>query len=86
MGRREGKGLTRNKGNWVLTSLQRSELIPWIKTLNIKTNTLNKNKIEWGAWVAQSVRHPPLDFNSGHDLRVMRSRSTLGSMLNGESA
>jgi len=26
-----------------------------------------------GTWVAQSAKHPPLDFDSGHDLRVMRS-------------
>ena len=24
----------------------------------------------WGAWVAQSVEHPTLDFGSGHDLTV----------------
>ena len=26
----------------------------------------------WGTWVAQSVKHPTLNFGSGHDLRVMR--------------
>ena len=24
----------------------------------------------WGAWVAQSVKHPTLGFSSGHDLMV----------------
>ena len=24
----------------------------------------------WGAWVAQSVKHPTLDLSSGHDLTV----------------
>jgi len=26
----------------------------------------------WGTWVAQLIRHPILDFGSGHDLRVVR--------------
>ena len=26
---------------------------------------------EWGTWVAQSVKRPTLDLNSGLDLRVM---------------
>jgi len=29
-----------------------------------------------GTWVAQSFKHPTLDFGSGHDLRVMRSSPT----------
>jgi len=33
-----------------------------------------------GTWVAQSVKHPTLDFSSGHDLRVMRS-SPAGACL-----
>ena len=24
----------------------------------------------WGTWVAQAVKHPALDFSSGHDLMV----------------
>ena len=39
-----------------------------------------------GTWVVQLVECPTLDFGSGHDLRVMRLSSTLGSMLSGESA
>ena len=31
--------------------------------------------------VAQSVKHLTLDFNSGHDLRVLKSSPALGSML-----
>ena len=34
-----------------------------------------------GAWVAQLVKHPTLDFGSGCDLRVMGSSSGSGSML-----
>ena len=34
-----------------------------------------------GAWVAQLVKHQTLGFRSGHNLRVMRLRSVLGSML-----
>ena len=31
------------------------------------------NFLGWGgAWVAQLVKHPTLDFGSGHDLRVVR--------------
>ena len=26
--------------------------------------------LAWGTWVAQSVRHPTIDFSSGHDLTV----------------
>ena len=29
-----------------------------------------KNSNSWGAWVAQSVKHPTLDLGSGHDLTV----------------
>lgn len=36
--------------------------------------------------MAQSVKHPTLDIGSGHDLRVVRSRPTWSSSLNGESA
>ena len=28
-----------------------------------------------GTWVAQMVKHPTLDFSSGHDLRVLRLSS-----------
>ena len=38
-----------------------------------------------GAWVAQSVKHPTLDFGSGHDLRIMRSSLPSGSVLSAES-
>ena len=34
-------------------------------------------RIDWGTWVAQSVDHPTLDFDSGHVLMVMRSRPSL---------
>ena len=33
-----------------------------------------------GAWVAQSIKHPTLDLNSGLDLRVVSSGPELGSM------
>ena len=39
-----------------------------------------------GTWVAQSVKRLTLDFNSGHDSRVVGSSSTLGSMLSMEPA
>ena len=37
-----------------------------------------------GAWVAQSVKHPSLDFSSSHDLTVMGSSPVLGSRLGTE--
>ena len=33
-----------------------------------------------GTGVAQSVRHPTLDFGLGHDLRIVKSSPTAGSM------
>ena len=33
---------------------------------------ITKSQQKRGAWVAQSVKHPPLDFGSGGDLGVMR--------------
>ena len=33
-----------------------------------------------GAWVAQSVKRPTLDFGSGHDLTVVRSSLASGSV------
>ena len=39
-----------------------------------------------GCRVTQSVRRLTLDFGSGHDLRVMRSSPTWGSVLIKESA
>ena len=36
--------------------------------------------------MAQSVKHPALDFGPGHDLRVVRSSPTLASVLDVESA
>jgi len=39
-----------------------------------------------GAWVAQAVERPALDFSSGHDLGPGIKLSSLGSTLSGESA
>ena len=36
--------------------------------------------------MAQSVKHPTLDFISGHDLRVLTSSPTSGSVLGEEPA
>ena len=35
----------------------------------------------WDVWVAQSVKHLTLDFDSGHDLMVVGSSPALGSAL-----
>ena len=37
----------------------------------------------WGVWVAQSVKHLALDFDSGHDPRVMGASPAMVSMLGG---
>ena len=42
---------------------------------------LIKSKNFKGAWVAQLVKHPTLDFSSGHDLRVLRWSPMSDSML-----
>jgi len=45
-----------------------------------------KDLRSWGAWVAQLVKHPTLDFSSVHDLRVVRSSPVSSSMRHMESA
>ena len=48
---------------------------------NWKTNEMNRYtdsiillhitySLSWGTWMAQKVKHPTLDFGSGHDLSV----------------
>ena len=52
-----------------------------------EVDTLRLQKVCWrGTWMGQSVTHPTLDFGSGQDLRVVRSSSVLGFVLNKESA
>lgn len=38
----------------------------------------------WGAWAAQQVKCPTVEFSSGHDLLVVRSSPKSGSALNME--
>ena len=40
----------------------------------------------WGAWVAQLVKRPTLDFRSGCDLRIVRWTPMSGSALRREPA
>ena len=37
----------------------------------------------WGTWVAQSVKHPILDFGRGHDLTVPEIESRIGLCAGG---
>ena len=37
-----------------------------------------KTPLPWGAWVAQSVKHPILGFGSGHDLKVHEFKPHVG--------
>ena len=39
-----------------------------------------------GTWMAQSIKHPTLDFGSGHDPRDVRSSPMSGSVLGIEPA
>ena len=44
--------------------------------------------MNWGAWVAQLVERPTLDFGSGHDLKVCEIseiKPELGSVLTGQN-
>ena len=41
---------------------------------------------DWGIWVAQSVKHPTLDFDSGRGLTVRGIEPALGSVRSKESA
>ena len=41
---------------------------------------IEKKQRHWGAWVAQSVRHPTLDLSPGLGLQVMSSSPVLGGM------
>ena len=49
--------------------------------LNFAVSLSLLQKIYWGTWVAQSVKHPTLDFSSDLDLRVVRLSPVLGSTL-----
>ena len=60
----------------------RDLLVPSVQ----ETDTSNNVDISWGTWVAQLVKHPTLDFGSGHDLRVMRLSRVSGSVLGVEPA
>lgn len=57
-----------------------NKIIRTQKGYSLWKNTLQicKNR---GTWVAPSVKPPPLDFSSGHDLRVGRWSGALGSRL-----
>ena len=46
----------------------------------------SKSTSPQGSWGAQCVKHPSLDFGSGHDPRVVRLSPMLGSVLGVESA
>lgn len=54
-------------------------------TFTAWTNTDYLKTSEWyGAWVAQSAKHPTLGFSWGHELRVVRWILALGSTLSVE--
>ena len=46
-----------------------------------KLTLFQKMKKPWGAWMAQLIKCPTLNFGSGHDLTVMGWGPALGSTL-----
>ena len=58
----------------------------YLSTKNTTSSVWNKMMNMLRHLVAQWVKCLTLDFSLGHDLRVVRSSSTLGSMLSVESA
>ena len=43
-----------------------------------KQNEELKSWLSWGAWIAQLVRHPTIDFSSGHELTVREFQPHVG--------
>ena len=59
----------------------------WICESTLSTVNFIKSKCKlMGAWMAQLAKCPNLDFGSGHDHRVVRSRPMLGSARGMEPA
>ena len=53
---------------------------------NFKNNFISiswsiKNKLCWGAWVAQSFEHQAIDFSLGHDIRALPEIEPISSPL-----
>lgn len=48
--------------------------INWVEECQL----LTLNWVSGGAWVAQSVKHPTLDFSSGHDFVVHEIKPSIG--------
>ena len=42
-----------------------------------------KNTQTKGTWMAQSIKHPTLDFHSGHDLMVCKFKPCIGLRADG---
>lgn len=70
---------------WPASSVHSSALIPLIPHLPRSAGKQSK-ATSWGAWVAQSVKHPTRGFGSGGDLSITRSSPGSGSALSMESA
>ena len=49
--------------------------------IRVSHSLLFKIWFYWGAWAAQSVKHPSLGLSSGHDLTVRRLEPHVGSAL-----
>ena len=50
----------------------------YLVVINSKRRKIVKTHMQWGAWIAQSVKCLTLDFGSGHVLRVLRSSLASG--------
>ena len=54
--------------------------------MNKIVNKQISKKDQRGAWLAQSVEHPALDFSSGHEPKIVGSSPALGFVLTLEPA
>ena len=51
---------------------------PHLYNLILEESASKKREQNWGAWVAQSVKRPALDFGSGHDHMVCGFKPRIG--------
>ena len=60
-------------------------LSPSLSALSPLMTSLSKiNKNTWGPWVAQSIKHPILDFGSDQDLTVSEFKPYIGLCTDSE--
>ena len=50
----------------------------WVASSSFAHQEALKTGFAWGAWMAQSVKHPTLGVSSGHDLTLRGIKPRLG--------